>query len=93
MDSLTIKELQKALHGALFDPDVIQKNGGHRNLDILGMDACYMAMGEVAYQVRESVDILIGAEGLEAEFGWPYRRILGSAKEYHANHPGERITQ
>jgi hypothetical protein len=47
------------------------------------MDACYMAMGEVAYQIRGSVDVLVGAEGLEPEFGWPYRQILAAAKAHY----------
>ncbi len=32
-----------------------------------------MSMGEVAYEIREYADILVGAEGLEPAFGWPYR--------------------
>ena len=39
-----------------------------------------MSMGEIAYEIREHVDILIGAEGLEPEFGWPYRRILAGVR-------------
>ena len=39
-----------------------------------------MAMGEIAYQIRDSVSILVAAEGLEPEFGWPYRPILAEAK-------------
>ena len=66
MDSLTIAELQQALHGA--------RKRSHKKIDILGLDACYMAMGEVAYQIRNEVSIVIGAEGLEPEFGWPYGR-------------------
>jgi hypothetical protein len=69
-DSLTIDELAQALEKA------------ETKIDILGLDACFMAMGEVAYQIREHVDILIGAEGLEPAFGWPYRRILAQAKAY-----------
>ena len=73
MDSLTIAELQQALQGA--------RKRTHKKIDILGLDACYMAMGEVAYQIRNEVSIVIGAEGLEPEFGWPYGRIMRGAKE------------
>ena len=39
-----------------------------------------MAMGEVAYELRDDVDILVAAEGLEPAFGWPYDRILQAAE-------------
>ena len=42
-------------------------------IDILGLDACYMAMGEVTYQVRNEASIVIGSEGLDPAFGWPFR--------------------
>jgi hypothetical protein len=35
-----------------------------------------MGMAEVAYEVRHSVDFLVGAEGFEPNTGWPYDRIL-----------------
>ena len=83
MDSLTINELKQALDDVL--PLLQAKNNDpQKKIDILGMDACYMAMGEIAYEIRNSVDILVGAEGLEAEFGWPYGRILAVARAYHA---------
>ena len=71
MDSLTIDELKEVL-------EVVNNSG--RKLDVLGMDACYMAMGEIAYEIRGYVDILIAAEGLEPAFGWPYGRIMKEAK-------------
>jgi len=51
-----------------------------KTIDILGMDACFMSMFEVAFEIRNYVDVLIGAEGLEPEFGWPYHRILPAAR-------------
>ncbi len=36
-----------------------------RNIDILGFDACMMAMGEVGAEVAASTDILVGSEELE----------------------------
>ena len=76
MDSLTIDELKAVL--AELHGNATQK------LELLGMDACYMAMGEVAYELRDDVDILIAAEGLEPAFGWPYDRILQAAKRRQA---------
>ena len=40
-----------------------------------------MSMGEVALEVRDYADILVGAEGMEPAFGWPYRRLIAKAKE------------
>ena len=47
-----------------------------RKIDILGMDSCLMSNMEVAYEVSESVDFLVGAEGFERSIGWPYHRVL-----------------
>ena len=77
-DSLSIGELAEALEDA-----TMYITGGdetRRKIDILGMDACFMSMFEVAYEIRKHVGILIGAEGLEPEFGWPYSRILAEAR-------------
>ena len=78
-DSLSILELAEALRAATVR--VGSKLRGKR-IDVLGMDACYMSMGEVAYQIRDHVDYMVGAEGLEPTFGWPYRRILARAKAH-----------
>ena len=53
--------------------------------DILGFDACFMSMGEVALQIRDFADILVGAEGMEPAFGWPYARLIARAKERELN--------
>ncbi len=47
-----------------------------RKIDILGMDACLMSMAEVAYQVRDSVDVTVGSEEVEPGDGWPYDTVL-----------------
>jgi hypothetical protein len=52
----------------------------HRTLgqkvDVLGLDACLMTMLEVAYQLRDHVDVLVGSEALEPGPGWPHDTIL-----------------
>jgi len=40
------------------------------------MDACLMTMVEVAWQLRDSVEILVGSEIEEPDDGWPYAEIL-----------------
>jgi len=47
-----------------------------KNIDIVGMDACSMAMIEVAYQIKDHADILVASEELEPGDGWPYETIL-----------------
>lgn len=47
-----------------------------RKIDILGFDACLMSMVEVAYQIRDSVDLTCGSEEEEPNEGWPYSTIL-----------------
>jgi len=45
-------------------------------IDILGMDACFMTMTEVAYQIKDYADLLVSSEESEPEGGWPYDAIL-----------------
>jgi len=62
-DFLDNIELQKAL-----DVDI--------KIDILGFDACLMSMFEVAYQLRDNADIMVGSQHLEPSSGWDYQRVL-----------------
>src|SRR5262249_29763285 len=48
--------------------------------DIIGMDSCLMSMAEVAYELRNRANILIGSEGFEPETGWPYKEIIPEVK-------------
>jgi hypothetical protein len=83
-DALTIPELKEALRVA--QKAIRTHTGGNKSrIDIVGLDACYMAMGEVAYEIRDYADVLIGAEGPEPAYGWPYRRILARAKKLAAD--------
>ncbi len=45
-------------------------------IDVLGMDACLMNMAEVAYQVRNTAQVLVGSQEVEPADGWPYHTIL-----------------
>ena len=55
---------------------LIKKTLGGRNLDILGMDACLMAMAEICCQVDDSVDYLVASEDVVPDESWPYNTIL-----------------
>ena len=47
-------------------------------IDILGFDACLMAMAEMAYEMAEFSDVLIASEETEPGDGWPYDKILSA---------------
>ncbi len=51
-----------------------------RKLDILGFDACLMAMIEVAYQIRDLAQLLVASERTEPGDGWWYSRAFRSLK-------------
>ncbi len=69
MDFLDCVELKEALARAC-------EAAGVPSIDVLGMDACLMAMLEVAYQVRWHCGYLVGSEEVEPGEGWPYDRVL-----------------
>ncbi|MCJ7656519.1 MAG: clostripain-related cysteine peptidase [Candidatus Atribacteria bacterium] len=68
-DKITMPELEYAL-------SAINTQMG-KKIDIVGMDACFMAMTEVAYQIKDYADILVTSEESEPFNGWPYDTILG----------------
>jgi hypothetical protein len=68
MDFLDNRDLVNALSDA-------EAQTGQR-LSVLGMDACLMSMIEVAYQIREHADYMVGSQEIEEGTGWPYDKIL-----------------
>jgi len=67
-DKITMPELEDAL-------SMINAQMG-KKIDIVGMDACFMAMTEVAYQIKDYADIMVASEEVERFDGWPYDTIL-----------------
>ncbi|MBU4483304.1 MAG: peptidase C11 clostripain, partial [Actinobacteria bacterium] len=67
-DRITMPELEYAL-------SAISAQMG-KNIDIVGMDACLMAMTEVAYQIKDYAHIMVASEENEPGDGWPYDTIL-----------------
>src|SRR4030042_1070560 len=67
-DKITMPELEDAL-------SMISAQMG-KKINIVGMDACFMAMTEVAYQIIDYADILFTSEEAEPFDGWPYDTIL-----------------
>ncbi|OAQ19876.1 hypothetical protein TDIS_2006 [Thermosulfurimonas dismutans] len=52
-----------------------------RPIDLVGMDACLMAMAEVAYEIRGLASYMVGSENFEWVVGWPYDHILQALSE------------
>lgn len=60
-----------------------------RRLSVLGMDACLMSILEVAYQVRDCADYMVGSQEVEMARGWPYTEILESLVQTPSMSPRE----
>lgn len=67
-DALTMAEVETAL-------SEVASSSGER-MDMLGYDACLMAMAEVMYETIEYVDDVVASEDLEPLDGWPYDTFL-----------------
>lgn len=80
-DFLDNMELKRAL--------VELKNLLGRPLDIIGFDACLMAMAEVDYQVQDTARYAVGSEEEEPGNGWPYDRVLKALAKKPAMAPDE----
>jgi len=63
-DYLTVKEVRMAL----------SQSGVH--LDVIAFDACLMSMLEVAYEIADHGDVMIGSEELVPFDGYPYDTSL-----------------
>ncbi|HWZ73635.1 MAG TPA: clostripain-related cysteine peptidase [Casimicrobiaceae bacterium] len=60
-----------------------------RPLDIIGFDACLMAMLEVNYQIMATARYAVGSEEEEPGNGWPYDRVLKALAKKPAMAPDE----
>ncbi|MBK7464701.1 MAG: hypothetical protein IPJ50_19675 [Betaproteobacteria bacterium] len=56
--------------------EVIAAEFAQSKLDLLGYDACLMAMLETAYGVAPSVNVMVGSQELEPGSGWRYSTWL-----------------
>jgi hypothetical protein len=55
-----------------------------KKLDLLGMDACLMAMVEVGYQSRQFANYLVASEESELAHGWDYESLCKMLSEKSA---------
>ena len=66
-DYLTMKEVKNAL---------ATLSATYGSIDLVGFDACLMGMVEVAYQIKDSADVMVSSEETVPVDGWPYETIL-----------------
>lgn len=67
----------------------------NKKIDLLGMDACLMAMLEIAYQTRDCAEIFVGSQEVELAHGWDYHAVtsLMSTKGISAHQIGQGIVR
>lgn len=58
-------------------------------IHLIGMDACLMAMAEVAYELRREAEVLVASEEVEPMAGWPYTQILAELNAAPTRSPVE----
>ncbi len=58
-------------------------------LDLIGMDACLMAMVEGARELSPFADWFVSSQEVEPMEGWPYREILKAINAHPAANGGE----
>ena len=63
--------------------------GVPKNIDLIGYDACLMAMLEVAHQAKDEGSVFVASEQLEPGDGWPYDSILSQLKANPAWTPAQ----
>ena len=56
--------------------DVVASEFGAGRLNVLGFDACLMAMAETAYAFTPHVNVLVASEELEPAAGWRYSKWM-----------------
>ncbi|ODS33443.1 MAG: Clostripain precursor [Candidatus Scalindua rubra] len=73
VDVLSLEEFEYALENITQSINAVN---GKERIDILGLDACYMGMLEIMYQVKDYANYLISSQNEEALDGWPYDKLL-----------------
>jgi len=48
----------------------------NKKIDVLGMDACLMAMVEVGYQIKDFANYMVASQEVELAHGWDYLTLM-----------------
>jgi hypothetical protein len=76
---LSVPDVMAALREA--KPALEKVNPRHPRFDIVDFDACLMGMLEIAYELRDLTDYMVGSEENEPGAGMPYRETLSPIRE------------
>ncbi len=79
-DFLDTADLRKAFAEAQAETGV--------RLDLIGMDACLMAMVEGAFELADFADYFVASQEVEPMDGWPYAPILAALNKDPGMAPG-----
>ena len=71
VSAVTLTEFSAILAG-YFGPDK------GRKLGVLGLHNCIISGVELVYQLRDTVEYILGSQGLVLRVGWPYQRLLNA---------------
>ncbi len=52
-----------------------------KKIDVLGMDACVMAMLEIGYQIKDYVNFFVGSQDCEMADGYDYQALIKKATQ------------
>lgn len=78
------EDSKDAINSALYIDEIQQIINRHYNkdnkLNVLGFDACLMGMVEIAYEFRDSVNILVASPAVETG-GWRYGNFISTITE------------
>ncbi len=66
------------------------RDDGEGPFAIIGFDACYMAMVEVAYAIRDQGVVMVASQNEEPPAGWNYRLVLSAFRPKHGINAGAR---
>jgi hypothetical protein len=67
------------------------QEGWGKRVSVLGFDACFMGMVEVACEAIGRADLMLAAEGLVPVQGWPYTEMLGRLTARPSTSPDELV--
>jgi len=60
----------------LYMPEVRSALNSSGGANLIGFDACLMGMVEVAYEIKDYGQVMVGSEETEPGYGWPYDTVL-----------------
>ena len=80
---LNPEELREALEKGV----PLNLNTNKRALDIVGFDACFMSMFEMAYELRDVAAYMVASQEEVPDLSFPYDTLIGLFRQHSSNTP------